>query len=80
MFLRIFIGIILCALGFGITKKPQTALDFIGPINFAERAFSGGSMTFYKLFGIILILVGFLIITNLLETVFGGLVNFFFGR
>ena len=80
MFARIFIGLILCALGFGITKKPQTALDFIGPIAFAEKAFSGGSFTFYKLFGIVLILVGFLVMTNLHVSFFGGMFNFFFGR
>ena len=62
-----------------MVKKPQLALDFIGTINFAEKAFAGGSRSFYKLLGVILTMIGFLIITNLhlgFLNWFGGLFVF----
>lgn len=80
MFLRIFFGLIIAAIGFGMTKKPNVALDFIGPVNFAEKAFSGGSISFFRLLGVIIILVGFLVITNLHEAFFVGTFNFLFGK
>lgn len=78
MFLRIFVGVILCVVGFFMVRKPDMVLEFIGPINFAERTLSGGSRSFYKLLGVVIILIGFLVITNLHVAFFGALFNFFF--
>ena len=78
MFLRIFVGIILCVVGFFMVKKPYAVLEFIGPINFAEWALSGGSRSFFKLMGVVIILVGFLVITNLHVAFFGSIFKFFF--
>ncbi len=79
MFVRILIGAVVCAIGFLLVRKTDWALDTVGSINFAEKMFSGGSRSFYKLFGVIVILIGFLVITNLHESFFGGLFHFFFG-
>ena len=65
MLARILIGIIPVVVGFFLTKKPNLGLDTVGSVEFAEKYISGGSRSFYKLFGIILITIGFLIITNL---------------
>jgi len=64
MLARILIGLILCAVGYFFVWKPLTIQEYIGPIPFAEKWF-GNSITFFKVVGIIIILVGFLAITNL---------------
>jgi hypothetical protein len=79
MFAQILIGLVVCGLGFTLVKWPSKWLDFIGPIGFAEKALSGGSRSFYKLLGVIVILIGFLVMTNMHKAFFGGLAKFFFG-
>jgi len=74
---RILIGLILCAVGYFFVWKPLTILDLIGPIPFAEKWF-GNSVTFYKIVGIIIILIGFLAITNLHGRFIEWIVSFMF--
>lgn len=77
MILRLIIGIALCVVGFYFVRKPEVPLDLIGPIEFAEKVMTGGgSRSFYKLIGILIILVGFLAITNLHGKFIQWLVNF----
>jgi len=76
---RIIIGILICAFGFLIVKKSDWALDIFGGSSFGEKVFTGGSRSFYKMLGVILILVGFLVITNLHYTFLEGLGDFLFG-
>ena len=75
MIARIIVGLIICVIGFYMVKKPDTFLGFIGPIMFAEKVFSGGSRSFYKLLGVVVILIGFLVMTNL----YGDIINGFLG-
>ncbi|MBI5076793.1 hypothetical protein HZB94_00210 [Candidatus Falkowbacteria bacterium] len=79
MIWRIIIGAVICVIGFYMVKKPEMALDFIGPIDFAERNVSSGSQSFYKLIGIIVIAVGFMVITNLYGDVIMWFAKFFVG-
>ena len=78
MFLRILIGIIMCVVGFFMVKKPDAALRAIGQVDFAEKFFSGGSYTFFQIFGVVLILLGFSIILNLHLLLLGKFYNLFF--
>ncbi len=78
MFARILIGLLMVLVGFFMVKKPDKFFEFIGPIQFAEKMFMGGSKSFYKILGIIIILIGFLVVTNLYAGFFEGLFNFFF--
>lgn len=78
MILRLFVGAILCVVGFYFVKKPDLPLGLIGPVNFAERAFTGGSRSFYKLAGVLLILLGFLAITNLYGNFIQWLLSFIY--
>lgn len=55
----------MCVIGFFMVKKPDAALRMIGQVEFAEKFFSGGSYTFFQIFGVVLILLGFSIILNL---------------
>lgn len=60
--------------------KTQFFLDAVGTIEWAERNLGGGgSRLFYKLLGIVIILIGFLVITNLFDMVVGGFVTSLFG-
>ena len=72
MLVRIIVGLIVCAVGYLMVWKPGAFYEFIGPLGFAEKLF-------YKMFGIVVILIGFLVVTNLHVAFFGGLFSFFFG-
>ena len=77
--MRIFVGLIFIVIGAIITIKSERMLSAFGRVGFAEKYLgsSGGSRLFYQLFGVILVLVGFLIATDLLSkiliSIFGGL-------
>lgn len=70
MVMQYVVGIIAIALGFLIVWKSRALLNFFGEIPFAEnKLFSvGGTNTFYKLIGIVLIVIGFLILTGDVQT------------
>ncbi len=74
---RLLIGAILCGGGYFIVWKPLAILDLVGPIPFAEKWF-GNSITFYKILGILIILVGFLAITNLHGRFIEWMIGFIF--
>jgi len=73
MILRIFVGLLICVAGFYSVRKPDIALDIVGQVDFAEKYVPGGSYAFFKLIGIIIILVGFMVMTNL----YGQMINWF---
>jgi len=75
---RIIISIVIFVIGFLFVKKPEIPNDLIGPAEFAERTFSGGSQTFYKLVGLLLIALSFLIITGLEAAFINWLLGFIY--
>lgn len=78
---RILIGTAVSALGLLMVFKTQWVLALVGRIYFAEKFFGGGgSRLFFKLLGIVIILIGFLTITNLFDEVVGGFVTRLFSR
>ncbi len=66
--MRILFGFIIAAVGLLLTLKSQWVYENMGSIESAERFLgsSGGSRLFYKLVGIVITFIGFLMITNLL--------------
>ena len=77
--LRILIGVGICVVGYLLAAKTQWWLDILGPVAWAERTFaSGGSRTFYKLLGTLIIVIGFIVITDLFDSIVGGLANMIF--
>ena len=75
---RIIVGFLMAAAGFMIVWKTDRVYRAIGRLPFGEKIFgSGGTRFLLKLIGLILIFVGFLVITNLhtkiLEAIFGRL-------
>lgn len=65
-FLRIAIGLGIAAIGAFFVLRTRTFQDFLGPVPFAEKYLGGGGTNlFYKLLGIVLSLIGFIVATNL---------------
>ncbi len=80
MLARILLGLVIAGVGFLMAWRTQWFMDLIGPIDWAERNLGGGgTRTFYKLFGMTVILIGFLMVTNLFEMVIGGAVTSLLG-
>jgi len=73
--MRILLGIVIVIVGYLMAAKTHWFLDMLGPVEWAERHFvSGGSRFFYKLLGIAIILIGFIVIANLYDIIVGGFV------
>ena len=82
MFGRVILGLIIVAIGAVITIYSEAIYRFIGPIPSAEKYLGteGGSRLAYKLIGILITVVGFMIMTNLIEGILNSIaVNLFGG-
>ena len=75
MFGRIIFGLLIAAVGAVVTIKAEWIYQNFGPIPSADKYLGteGGSRLAYKLIGILISIVGFLIMTNLIESVLTGL-------
>lgn len=79
MLLRILLGIGIIVLGYMMAAKTQWFLDILGPVAWAEKHFvSEGSRLFYKLLGILIIVLGIIVVTDLYDTIIGGFVTMVF--
>lgn len=65
--MQYFIGVIVLAAGIGLILKTEWVLQNFGTSAWAEAnlGYNGGSRLLYKIIGLILVLVGFLLITGL---------------
>jgi len=72
---RIILGLIVVAIGALVTIKAEWFYRNFGPIPSAEKFLGteGGSRLAYKLIGILAAVIGFLIMTGLIESVLTGL-------
>ena len=77
---KFIIGLLVAGVGFLLVWKSEWLLNNFGRINFAEKYLrgSGGTRLMYKIFGVIIIIIGFMYVTDLTRKVFGGLLNFVF--
>jgi len=80
--MHIFIGLIAAAIGAGIIFKTEWVLENFGTNSWAEDKLgtSGGSRLLYKSIGLIMIFVGFLLITGLFQGFLLGTVGKLFIR
>lgn len=74
--MKYVIGTIMILIGIFISVKSEWMLKIFGYNSWAENKFRtwGGSRTFYKLFGLVLVFVALFIMTNILQNF---LVNLF---
>jgi hypothetical protein len=65
--IRIILGAVISGIGFFIAWRTLSIMDVVGRSYWAETKFStwGGTIAFYKLIGVGIILIGLMIITNL---------------
>ncbi len=79
MIARIIVGIIGTALGLAMNLKTESFLRFTGKIAWAEKhlGFEGGTRLFFKLLGVLIILISWIYAFNwmdgLLQFLLGGL-------
>ena len=78
MIARIIIGLIIVVIGAIITIKSEAVYTAFGSIPSAEKFLGteGGSRLAYKLIGILAVIIGFLIMTNMM----GAILTAIFGR
>ena len=76
---RIFWGLVSIGGGYVIIRYVEWLLNNIGRMEFFERKLGnmGGSRLGYKLLGILLIAIGFAMVTNLVDGLVDGLAGFF---
>ena len=79
IFLRVLIGLAIVGGGVFLVLKTEIILGFFGTVDWAERKLGGGgSRLFYKLLGILICFIGFMVATNLwnafLEATLGSIV------
>ncbi|MFZ2681595.1 MAG: hypothetical protein WAZ14_00630 [Patescibacteria group bacterium] len=79
MLTRILLGAGIIVVGYLMALKTNWFLTMLGPVAWAERTFvSGGSRTFYKLLGMVIIIIGIIVVTNLFDRFIGGFVTSIF--
>lgn len=78
---RIIIGFLLAAAGFVLVWKAEWFNVNFGSISWAEEKMGsmGGSRLMYKLVGLLFLLIGFLVITNLHQQFFISVFGWLFG-
>lgn len=66
MFVRIILGLILVALGAAMVIKTRKFQDFFGEMQWTYKYLgAGGTRLMYNFIGLILIFIGFMVMTNL---------------
>ncbi len=77
--LRVFIGILITVAGFMVVWKSEKVLNFFGKSAWAEKhlQYEGGSHLFYKLIGVVIILAGLFLISNIWQDIMGGVAKLF---
>lgn len=80
IFVRILIGLAIVAAGAALVIKTRVLLDIFGPSAWAESKLgNGGSNLMYKLIGIVICFIGFMVATNLWNAFLGATIGSFFG-
>jgi len=81
MLARILVGLFIAVIGFLMVWKTNWFLGFVGSIGFAEKYFSaeGGSRAILKIIGVVIVFIGFAIMTNLVQGMISSVVGPLFG-
>ena len=79
---KFILGIIITGIGYLVVWKSEWILTNFGGVGFAEKHLSteGGSRLFYKLIGFILIIIGILVATDLMNNFLEWSLGSLFGR
>lgn len=78
--MRIILGLIGAIIGALMAIKSESVFQTFGSVDWAEQHLgTGGSHTFYKLLGIGIVLISFLVMTGLIEGLLLGIFGSLFG-
>ena len=79
--MRIVLGLIMLMLGIVFVIKTEGLYEFFGSVDFAEKYLgsSGGSRLFYKLLGILISVIGFMVVFNMHMVIMEWIGSTFFG-
>ncbi len=76
--IRILLGLGVMLVGMHVVFKTRLYLSWFGRLPFAERKFGpGGTITFYKLLGVLIAFIGIFIITNIISDILGAFASIF---
>lgn len=76
--LRILLGLIVVAVGFGVILKTDLVRTWFGEIAWAERKLGpGGTRMFYKLVGLAACVIGIFIATNIISDILYSFASIF---
>lgn len=77
--LRILGGLAAVGVGVAMVMKTDFFLEFLGTADWAETKFGpGGTRLFYKLIGVAIIFIGFMVATGILGSTFISVFGFLF--
>ncbi len=81
MILRLIFGPLGIVLGFLIVSKSEWLLENFGRVDFAEKylGLQGGTRLFYKLLGILIMVIAFLYLTGFLGEIVLSIIKPLFG-
>jgi hypothetical protein len=80
IFFRILIGLAIAGAGVFLVIKTRKIIDFFGPIAWADAKLGGGGTSLmYKLIGIAVVFIGFMIATNLWDAFLQATIGSLFG-
>ena len=80
MVARILVGLLICVIGWLLVWKTMWFVMMLGYNSWAEAHLGGGGTTLlYKLMGTAIIIIGFMVMTNLFESFIVGLLGGIFG-
>ncbi len=74
---QIIIGVLILAVGVFFVIKTEIILDFFGSVDWAERHL-GGTRLFYKLLGILFIVLGLIVATNMWNSLLNATIGSIF--
>ncbi|MFH0928640.1 MAG: hypothetical protein V1821_04175 [bacterium] len=75
---RLIFGSFLVVLGFVMVWRTIIFINITGKIDWAEEKLGpGGTWSFLKIVGVIVIMLGFMFITNLIENLGGSIASIF---
>ncbi len=78
--IRTLIGLAITALGLSMAWKTEWYLRILGRVPWAETHLGGGgTRVFYKLMGMAIMVIGFIVVTNLWDNFMTWLVGGLFG-
>ncbi len=73
-----FIGVLIIIIGFMVTWKSEWIFRNFGRVDWAEKHLSmeGGTRLFYRLIGLLIIIIGLLVISGIWSDILSGVAGF----